>query len=112
MEDTAAAVVTLTARVESLHARLDALVASQPPEPLYTLPQVALLLYCSPGYLTCLLRRHREALTAPRYRWDAKHVTHRMLPLSDLQYLRAQLLTPSRTRRGTTAYREALAHVA
>lgn len=98
--------------IQTLHARLDALTAQLPPDPLYSLPQAALLLYVSPGYLACLLRRYRPSLTAPKYRWDAKHVSHRLLPLTDLNYLRSRLLTPSRSRRMTTAQREAIAHAA
>jgi hypothetical protein len=102
---------TLVTREELLavHARIDALVASQPPEPLYALPQAALLLYVSHGYLKCLLHRYRPHLTAPKYRWDAQHISHRMLPLSDLNYLRSRLLSPSRSRRVNTAHREAIA---
>jgi len=95
--------------LQALQARVDALAARQPPEPLYSLPQTALLLYVSPGYLTCLLRRYRADLTAPRYRWDQKHVSHRLLPLADLHYLRSRLLSPSRSRRMNTAQREAMA---
>jgi hypothetical protein len=102
-------VETLAARVESLHARLDVMTAQLPPEPLYSLPQAALLLYVSHGYLKCLLHRYKPDLTPAKYRWDVKHNSHRMLPLSDLNYLRAHLLKPSRSRRVNTAYREAIA---
>jgi len=111
MSDPAVTLSDLVARVDSLHARLDALTAQLPPEPLYSLLQATLLLYVSSDYLNVLLRVHRAALSEPRYRHDSRHRRHRMLTAGDLAFLRSKLVRPSR-KRMSTAQREALAQSA
>lgn len=100
--------LTVLDEIQRLHARIDALEAKQPPEALYSLPQAALLLYCGVEYVKALSYKHREALSPPRYRWDARHISHRMLTASDLAVLRSKLLRPTR-KRMTTEQLEALA---
>lgn len=82
--------------LESLAARVAALEARQPVEPLYTLREAAYLIPCGASTLLHRLRVLKAALSPARYRWDPLHRRHRLLPAADVLAIRHTIVKPRR----------------
>lgn len=98
--------------IQTLRDDLTRLTATQPLEPVYSIPDAAVLLYCAPATVLSMCSRERAHLSPPMYRWDVQHRSHRMLTVADLRFLRSKLLSPTISRRLSRQRREALAQAA
>jgi hypothetical protein len=85
----ATVLVTLADQLTALTARVAALEAAQPLEPLYTITEAAFLIPCSRSALEQRLLQHKARLTPAYYRITAARRRQRLIPASDLRLLRA-----------------------
>ena len=83
----------LAARLDALHADVQALKRTEI-ERYFDLPSTADLLGVSYQSLRTILMQQRARLSPAVYRWDKRHLRHRMLSASDVRILQSLRIRP------------------